>query len=127
MRDVTMDAPRLTPEQRRELEGELRAERARLERSIAPDAARGDAAPPETRFGILAMRSDDDHPALAIALHGRAASRYAAVLAALDRLVDGSYGECLSCQRPIPYGRLIAMPEAAHCIDCGAHAGMSPC
>lgn len=122
MRDVTLDAPRLTPEQRRELEGELRAERARLERSIAPDAARGDAPPPETRFGILAMRSDDEHPALAIALHGRTASRYAAVLAALDRLADGSYGGCTICQRPSPYGRLLVMPEAAHCIECGARA-----
>ncbi len=113
-----MDAPRLTSTQRRELEAELRRELARLERSIAPHAAGSDGA----RSGALVSVDAGEHVGLAAVLQGRAAARYAAVIDALARLKDGSYGVCVSCQRPIPYGRLIAMPETKHCVACGARA-----
>lgn len=40
------------------------------------------------------------------------------VLAAMDRLLAGSYGECLGCGKPVPDGRLEARPEAARCVNC---------
>jgi RNA polymerase-binding transcription factor DksA len=54
-------------------------------------------------------------------LRDRAQSRLAAIVAALKRLDTGTYGECVSCRRPIPYGRLAVMPEATRCIACGGH------
>lgn len=38
--------------------------------------------------------------------------------AAIDKIRDGSYGQCERCQKPIPIARLQAMPFAASCIDC---------
>jgi DnaK suppressor protein len=122
MQNVMRDAPRLTRAQRRELEAELRQELARLERLIAPRAPLSDAAPFEARLGAMVSSDANEHVGLATALHSRAAARYAAVSHALERLKDGSYGVCVSCQRPIPYGRLLAMPETAHCVECGARA-----
>ncbi|ETK31981.1 conjugal transfer protein TraR [Microbispora sp. ATCC PTA-5024] len=43
-----------------------------------------------------------------------------AVLAALKRLDDGGYGQCVDCGRPVPEGRLEARPEAARCVQCQA-------
>jgi DnaK suppressor protein len=40
------------------------------------------------------------------------------VLAALQRMDDGSYGLCTDCGRPVPAGRLEARPEAARCVQC---------
>lgn len=37
---------------------------------------------------------------------------------ALDRIEDGSYGTCLSCQEPISVKRLTALPWAELCINC---------
>ena len=37
---------------------------------------------------------------------------------ALDRIADGTYGECESCGKPIAEGRLKAIPEATRCVDC---------
>ncbi|QNI30704.1 TraR/DksA family transcriptional regulator [Alloacidobacterium dinghuense] len=37
---------------------------------------------------------------------------------ALDRLDDGSYGECLQCGNPIGAKRLEAVPWTPYCIDC---------
>ena len=42
----------------------------------------------------------------------------AATKAALERLANGSYGECESCGEAIAPARLLAMPEATRCINC---------
>ncbi|MQY03415.1 TraR/DksA family transcriptional regulator [Actinomadura macrotermitis] len=44
----------------------------------------------------------------------------AAVLAALARLDEGSYGRCAGCGKPVPEGRLEARPDAARCVPCQA-------
>lgn len=38
--------------------------------------------------------------------------------AALDRIADGTYGECVACGKPIAGARLEAVPHAARCADC---------
>ncbi|RBQ15380.1 conjugal transfer protein TraR [Spongiactinospora rosea] len=43
-----------------------------------------------------------------------------AVLSALKRLEEGSYGRCLDCGRMVPEGRLEARPEASRCVQCQA-------
>jgi RNA polymerase-binding transcription factor DksA len=40
-----------------------------------------------------------------------------AVLQALERLEDGSYGTCVDCGKEIPAGRLQAQPEAIRCVE----------
>ena len=37
---------------------------------------------------------------------------------ALDRLKDGTYGLCVSCQGEVQVKRLEAVPWARHCIEC---------
>lgn len=38
--------------------------------------------------------------------------------AALQRIADGSYGECMTCGEPISEQRLEALPYASQCINC---------
>ena len=40
------------------------------------------------------------------------------IRAALDRISDGSFGECESCKKPIPKSRLQAVPYARRCVPC---------
>jgi RNA polymerase-binding transcription factor DksA len=42
----------------------------------------------------------------------------AAVAAALERIIDGTYGLCLGCGEPVPEGRMEARPDAARCVAC---------
>jgi RNA polymerase-binding protein DksA len=41
-----------------------------------------------------------------------------AIDGALKRIDEGTYGDCLSCRRPIAAERLEALPWTTRCIDC---------
>ncbi len=44
----------------------------------------------------------------------------AEVNAALQRMGDGTYGDCRRCGNPISAGRLKARPYSIECIDCAS-------
>ena len=37
---------------------------------------------------------------------------------ALEKIKDGGYGNCETCEGPIPYGRLQIVPTARVCVSC---------
>ena len=110
-------AHHLTQAQLRDLEDELRTERARLERSIATRTGADDATP---TTGSIVPGGSQAAGGLAVALETRIFDRHQMLDSALRRLEAGTYGVCVSCHNPIPYGRLLVMPEATYCVGCGA-------
>jgi len=51
-------------------------------------------------------------------LAGRDSAEVAAIDAALERLKNGTFGQCLRCGVAISAGRLQAQPSAATCLAC---------
>jgi len=49
---------------------------------------------------------------------GQAAAELGLVQAALRRIDEGTYGQCLECLEPIDLRRLEAVPAAAYCTPC---------
>lgn len=45
---------------------------------------------------------------------------------ALERINEGTYGICESCEKPIPLNRLQALPYATECIKCRRRAEQGP-
>ena len=89
---------------------ELEDRLSRIERDLAE--------PPDADSSERAVQMEDDD-----ALEGQAAlvtSEIASVRRALERIEDGSYGECANCGNEIADGRLEARPEAALCIECAS-------
>lgn len=68
----------------------------------------------------LLRASEPDDISLAVRRRSQEARDH--VLAALSRVVRGTYGFCQSCQLPISEDRLMAIPHAAQCSNC-AHRG----
>ena len=60
----------------------------------------------------------DLETALDVAEVSRDAGELRDVEAALLRLRDGTYGECVDCGTNIPFARLQANPSASRCIAC---------
>ena len=96
---------------RARLEAQLAELEGRLER-IAADLAEPLAADSSEQ----AVETEDD-----AALEGQAAlitREIASIRRALERIDEGTYGECVQCGTEIAEGRLEARPEAALCIEC---------
>ena len=55
---------------------------------------------------------------LEFALDERETAELALVQAALNRIAQGTYGQCVDCGVAIPAARLHVAPEAARCIAC---------
>jgi DnaK suppressor protein len=107
MPDTTAAKARLEA-QLAELEGRL----SRLDRDLSET--------PDPDSSERAVQTEDDE-----ALEGQAqvaASEIASVRRALERIEDGSYGQCVKCGEEIAEGRLEARPEAALCITCASEA-----
>jgi DnaK suppressor protein len=112
-----MTTKELTRKQLQELESELLAERARLQRSLElqGDSGAGTGAAVDAVPRVPAS----EEGGVALALVTRTHARYTAILDALTRLAAGTYGICAGCNGRIPFGRLLVMPEATRCVACG--------
>lgn len=74
----------------------------------------------EMEFGDQIQRAADR--AIVIQALDRSSSLLREVRAALDRIGEGSYGQCLQCGNPISPNRLAALPWAALCFQCQEEA-----
>ena len=89
---------------------ELKERLEHLERDLAE--------PPSPDSSERAVEREDDS-----SLEAQAAlvsREIASVSRALDRIADGTYGECVRCGDDISEQRLEVRPEAALCIDCAS-------
>ena len=90
-----------------------------LDRSILvlrgehPADHRGGSTSDASDAGLTLSESDRNQ-----AMLQSAEAQNAAVIAALGRIEDGSYGQCVDCRQPVPEGRLEARPEAERCVAC---------
>jgi DnaK suppressor protein len=60
----------------------------------------------------------DNHAALSTKLYARQAAYLKRIDESLQKIEEGTYGECLSCGDIISYKRLFARPTAHLCISC---------
>lgn len=109
-----------------ELRQRLLEQEARLQRELGEDLDML-AAQRDGRFaggardsGDESNREQDRDLGGAILAHHRA--DLSALRAALARMEDGSYGECIVCGGAIGYERLSAQPGAARCLACQTDA-----
>jgi len=72
----------------------------------------------QTRMGRLTRMDALQLQAMAKAGQARAKVELAKIDAALKRLDEGSYGECLDCAEAIGQARLEANPTATRCVGC---------
>ncbi|MDE1918214.1 MAG: TraR/DksA family transcriptional regulator [Sphingomonadales bacterium] len=76
--------------------------------------------PLDPDFAEMAVETEDD-----TSIEGQAAlvsREMASISRALDRVANGTYGQCVKCGAQISARRLEARPEAALCIECASDA-----
>ena len=65
------------------------------------------------------------HKSIPVAFTEDFAQRSVRVVAALDRIRQGTYGCCAVCGEPIPFERLECVPDTTRCVTCRAN-GFTP-
>ncbi len=121
-RTETRMTAKLTAAERGTLAAQLEARRRVLRAELTAKLAA------QENPALLALRNrmeeTDDwavadlETALDVAEVSRDASELSEVEAALERIADGTYGDCVECTLPIPYARLRVSPSAPRCIAC---------
>ena len=69
---------------------------------------------------IEELGSDNADQELTLSLLGSEEDALDQIEAALQRIEDGSYGQCETCGAKIPKSRLEAIPYAAQCVRCAS-------
>ncbi len=91
-----------------------------LDRSIAilqgesPGDATGSGYPQDSADAGSSLSEADRTEAVLLSARGQRDE----VLAALARIEDNTYGQCVDCGHEIPEGRLDARPDASRCVSC---------
>jgi DnaK suppressor protein len=99
------------------IEKKLREERAALQNRL--DKLKSDATASHSADSAeQAQERENDEVVDAIGNETRIT--LAKIDAALDRIREGSYGQCEGCGEPIAEARLEALPHTTRCIRCAA-------
>lgn len=110
----------MTERQFADFEAKLIESRIALDRRL--DAIRSDRRhteePLDPDFAEQAVQRENDETLDGLDAQGQ--RELEAIEAALARIQNGTYGECLKCGESIPEARLYAYPTAAQCITCAS-------
>jgi DnaK suppressor protein len=102
-----------------DIEARLRARREEVEGLLETAAEDSRAVElDQTRVGRLSRMDALQGQAMAKETERRRRHELTRIDAALGRLADGSYGECLKCGQEIPEKRLAFDPAATVCVAC---------
>lgn len=106
-----------------ELRARLLALREQLESIAGASAAAGQTVElDQASVGRLSRMDALQAQQMALATEQRRQRQLQQIAAALRRMEQGEYGDCLACGEPIDPRRLHADPLATHCIACADQA-----
>jgi DnaK suppressor protein len=107
-----------SPQSTKKFEEKLRQQQHLLERTMlsAVEQGRQSAAEETQDAADLAVLSYQKEMLFSQSTHGH--SQLTLVRSALARISEGTFGECIHCERTIGAKRLEALPWTPYCIEC---------
>ena len=74
--------------------------------------------PPDNAYGRLSRMEAINSKSISEAGLRSARSKLSRLESALRKIDDDDFGVCLSCDKPIPIGRILLVPESTLCVTC---------
>ncbi len=102
----------------RRFEERLRQHEQQLERSMLTAVKQGRQAVAEDTLDVADQAVLSYQKEMIFTQGTEGHSQLTMVRLAIERLHDGSFGECMHCGKPIGEKRLEALPWTPYCIDC---------
>jgi DnaK suppressor protein len=107
-----------SPEDLQKFREKLLAQKALLERTMQSAVKEGRQSTPDDLQDAADQAVQSYQKELIFLQGSKGHSQLSEVRSALDRLEDGTFGECLQCGNVIGEKRLEAVPWTPHCIAC---------
>jgi len=107
-----------SPETARQFEEKLLHQQAELQRAMLSAVEQGRATNTDDTQDVADQAVASYQKELLFHQGTSGHAQLSLVRAALDRLADGSFGECLQCGNTIGAKRLEALPWTPYCIQC---------
>ncbi len=104
----------------KQMQAKLLEMRRQLLREIDKDRQLGREVSKEGGMDSYDLASEERDREISFLLTDRDREKLQAIQDALDRIEEGTYGICESCEAEIAEGRLIALPFTRLCVSCQA-------
>lgn len=101
-------------------EKKLEALRLKVLREMNEDLRQGREGRKEEGMDAYDLASEERDREISFILTDREREKVQAIQEALDRITEGTYGICESCESEIAPGRLEALPFTRMCVNCQA-------
>ena len=73
---------------------------------------------PENAIGRISRMDAINNKSVAEAALRQAEGKLKNLNIVLDSMDSKDFGLCLKCQKPIPLGRILLMPQSRYCVNC---------
>lgn len=73
---------------------------------------------PENAIGRISRMDAINNKSVAEAALRQAESKLKNLHIVLESINDKDFGMCMKCQKPIPVGRILLMPQSRYCVNC---------
>lgn len=73
---------------------------------------------PENAIGRISRMDAINNKSVTEAALRQAESKLKNLQLVIDTIDDKDFGICLTCKKPIPFGRIFLMPQSRYCVNC---------
>jgi DnaK suppressor protein len=105
-------------EQRQELRRSIQSEIETLKKTIENLENSSKPVPPDDAYGRLSRMEAINSKSISEAGLASARARLPRLQNALEKIDDPDFGICVRCNRSIPPGRVMLVPESTVCVEC---------
>lgn len=108
----------MNPEDQKELKRKIVEEMEAQDYLIENLTETSKPVPPDNAIGRLTRMEAINSRSISEASLNTAKVKLSKLQAALGKLDDPDFGICTRCEKPIPHGRIMLMPENELCVPC---------
>jgi DnaK suppressor protein len=108
----------MTDQEKKDIKAKVLAEIDKTEKSIADYKELTKPISPENAIGRISRMDAINNKSVTEAALRQAESKLKNLQLVLENMEDQDFGLCQKCQKPIPIGRILLMPQSRFCVNC---------
>jgi DnaK suppressor protein len=108
----------MTDQEKKDIKAKVLAEIDKTEKSIADYKELTKPISPENAIGRISRMDAINNKSVTEAALRQAESKLKNLQLVLENMEDQDFGLCQKCQKPIPIGHILLMPQSRFCVNC---------